>query len=113
MFRPTFFRFAVFAVLPTFIRFAVFTEFPTFVAVFTALQTFVTVTVAVLTDTDAGRPDTYFVRSCRSRPDYKTQRRTQQYNLHHALLGMPTLNRVPRHSVPSQKEVDRRRKVPR
>jgi hypothetical protein len=85
-FHPTFVRLAVFTVLPTFVRLVVFTEFPTFVAVFAPLQT-VTVTVAVLTGTDAGRSDTYFVRSRRSRPDHKTQRRTQQYNLHRSLLG--------------------------
>jgi hypothetical protein len=79
-FLPTFVRVAVFAVLPTFVRVAVFTEPPTFVtvAVFTELPTFVTVTVAVFTGTDAGRPDTYFVRTCRSRPNHKTQRRAQQ-----------------------------------
>jgi hypothetical protein len=86
-FHPTFVRLAVITVLPTFVRLVVvFTEFPTFVAVFTPLQT-VAVTVAVLTRTDAGRSDTYFVSSRRSRPDHKTQRRTQQYNLDRSLLG--------------------------
>jgi hypothetical protein len=79
-FLTTFVRVAVFAALPTFVGVAVFTERPTFVtvAVFTERPTFVTVTVAVFTVTDAGRPDTYFVRPCRSRPDHKTQRRAQQ-----------------------------------
>jgi hypothetical protein len=81
-FLPTFVRVAVFTVLPTFVRVAVFTGRPTFVtvavAVFAGRPTFVTVAVAVFTGTDACRPDTYFVRTCRSRPDHKTQRRAQQ-----------------------------------
>jgi hypothetical protein len=81
-FLPTFVRVAVFTVLPTFVRVAVFTKVSTFVtvAVFAELPTLVTVTVtvAVFTVTDAGWPDTYFVRTCRSRPDHKTQRRAQQ-----------------------------------
>jgi hypothetical protein len=77
---PTFVRVAVFTVLPTFVRVAVFTGRPTFVRVvaFTGRPTFVTVAVAVFTGTDACRPDTYFVRTCWTRPDQKTQRCAQQ-----------------------------------
>jgi hypothetical protein len=87
MFRPTLVMVAVFTEVPPFIRFAVFAALQTFVmvAVLTELATFVT--VAVITGTDAGRTHTYFVCSCRNRPDNETQCRTQQYNLHRALLG--------------------------
>jgi hypothetical protein len=87
MFRPTLVMVAVFTELPPFVRLAVFAALQTFVmvAVLTELATFVA--VAVITGTDAGRTHTYFVCLCRSRPDHETQCRTQQYNLHRALLG--------------------------